>query len=188
VDRTGSSVASGSLVGRPGSSAGGRVFGGATPYLHELKHEPDSLPPPLYFSTGSSFALDKDALLCVRGKQLLDNLLHTDLAADGWQYVVEGSATNPKPGLVATMPKRTLRICWKPPARAAASSLAVTAGRRLEVPVQALAVPTGAARRLGAVARQRREARSNRYAFKLGYLKSYGQNVGAARISCSGLW
>lgn len=77
-----------------------------------------ALPPPLFFSPGSSFELDHDALLCVRGRELIDHLVdRSTLSQTGWGYVVEGSAANPKPGLVARHPGRTLRMCWRPPVR-----------------------------------------------------------------------
>jgi hypothetical protein len=33
---------------------------------------------------------------------------------EGWEYVVEGSATNPKPGLLAQSAGSKLELCWMP--------------------------------------------------------------------------
>jgi hypothetical protein len=122
-----------------------------------------ALPPPLYFSRGSPFELDREALLCVRGRELLKHIANARMEADGWRYTVEGSAFNPKPGLVARESGRTLSICWRPP-RPTDPGHAPPTGRR---------------------ARSMR-AKPSQYAFKLGFLKSYGSEYGVALVNCSG--
>lgn len=119
------------------------------------------LPPPLLFASGSAFELDREALLCVRGRELLPHLVN---GTQGWEYIVEGAPGNPKPGLVARESGRRLIICWRPPYRPA--------------------VDDGAGETLASRGRPMRPAR---YAFKLGYLKSYGAEYGAAVLSCSGV-
>lgn len=137
--------------------------------------------------------------MCVRGRALLDHLLHDNLAADGWQYVVEGTAANPKPGLVARERGRVLRICWKPPgvpaptttraiapAELASTAMTAASGRllssrtsltKLSSKIRSLeAQKFGGKRTTG----RRHAGAGHRYAFKLGFLKSYGEGVGGA--------
>mmetsp|Transcript_61826 Transcript_61826/g.109544 ORF Transcript_61826/g.109544 Transcript_61826/m.109544 type:complete len:88 (-) Transcript_61826:8-271(-) len=42
-------------------------------------------------------------------------MLEHTLSHEGWDYVVEGTASNPKPGLKAVLPNKRLEICWSPP-------------------------------------------------------------------------
>ena len=168
----------------------------------ETESSATGLPRPLLFARGSSFELDADALVCVRGRDLLRHVLlppgyqqpptaagsaagspalgqplgdpaasgavhgaaaALDVALDGWRYAIEGTALNPKPGLIAFGAHRRLPICWRPP-HGAPTPPTPRRGRG-----RGPSAPTAA-----------------HYAFKLGFLKSYGPEYGAALLTCSG--
>ena len=54
-----------------------------------------------------------NTVVCVRGEDMLQ---HT-LRMDGWRYAVEGTASNPKPGLRANAAGAQLDFCWRPAPR-----------------------------------------------------------------------
>ena len=106
-----------------------------------LSAPPSELPPP-YFHDNADDQYTS-TVVCVRGEEML---AHT-LRMEGWRYVVEGSAANPKPGIRTFTPEKQVDLCWRPPGGALERSVA----------------------------------------FKLGYLKTYGSEMGRATLTCAGI-
>lgn len=75
--------------------------------------QPSLQPLPLPLHPGNNQDDGYDAIVCVKGNGLLQ---HT-LGMEGWEYVVEGTTANPKPGLVAMLPGKRLELCWIPHTR-----------------------------------------------------------------------
>jgi hypothetical protein len=65
-----------------------------------------------YFKHNADDAFSS-TVVCVRGHDMLKHALRMD----GWRFVIEGSAGNPKPGLRADAAGSRLDLCWRPEPR-----------------------------------------------------------------------